>query len=42
LAQRRRARRAEAQVRMLNEEVAALKARLARASANAPPLPPPA
>jgi len=39
LAQRRRARQAEAQVRMLDAEVAALKARLARA--NAPPLPPP-
>jgi putative membrane protein len=42
LAQRRRAHRAEAQVRMLYEEVSALKARLAQASANPPPLPPPA
>lgn len=41
LAQRGRARRAEAQVRLLDEQVAELKARLARADLNAPPLPPP-
>ena len=41
LAQRRRARRAEAQVRMLDEQVVALKARLAQASLTVPPLPPP-
>ena len=42
LAQRARARRAEAQVRLLDEQLAELKARLARADANAPSLPPPA
>lgn len=41
LVQRSRARRAEAQVRLLDEQVAELKARLARADLNAPPLPPP-
>lgn len=41
LAQRSRARRAEAQVRILDEQMAELKARLERADANAPPLPPP-
>ena len=41
LAQRARARHAEAQVRLLDEQLAELKARLARADANAPSLPPP-
>jgi len=41
LAQRARARRAEAQVRLLDEQLAELKARLARADASAPSLPPP-
>ena len=41
LAQRSRARRAEAQVRLLDEQLTELKARLARADPNAAPLPPP-
>ncbi len=41
LVQRRRARRAEAQVRLLDEQLAELKARLARAEMNVPSLPPP-
>lgn len=41
LAQRGRARRAEAQVRLLDEQVAELKARLASANPTTPPLPPP-
>lgn len=41
LVQRRRARRAEAQVRLLDEQVAELKARLARTDLHATPLPPP-
>ena len=41
LAQRSRARHAEAQVRILDEQVAELRARLARADLNPPPLPPP-
>jgi lipopolysaccharide assembly protein A len=41
LAQRSRARRAEAQVRILDEQMAELRARLARADDNAPSLPPP-
>jgi uncharacterized integral membrane protein len=42
LAQRGRARRAEAQVRILDEQISELKARLARTDLNAPSLPPPA
>jgi putative membrane protein len=41
LAQRARARRAEAHVRLLDAQLAELKARLARFDANAPSLPPP-
>lgn len=41
LAQRRRARRAEAEVRMLDEQVTELKARLAQANPGVPTLPPP-
>lgn len=40
LAQRSRARRAEAQVRLLGEQLSELKARLAKPT-DAPPLPPP-
>lgn len=42
LSQRSRARRAEAQVRILDEQLAELKARLASANPTAPSLPPPA
>jgi putative membrane protein len=42
LVQRRRARRAEAEARLLAEQIAELKARLARVEMNATPLPPPA
>lgn len=41
LAQRSRARRAEAQVRLLGEQLAELNARLSRTDRTAPPLPPP-